>query len=566
MKIKITPPFWARWWAYLIYVVIIVLLSRWFYRFKVSKKIAIAESVRLKEINEIKNTLYTNITHEFRTPLTVIQGMTDSLKLNIENKEFSEAERSLEMIHRNNNNLLQLVNEILDISKIESGTMYLHLTQSNSIIFLKYLSESFSSLATQSEINLTIYSEIDELVMDFDPNKLSVIVSNLLSNAIKFTPAGGKIIVHLNKEIINNQPFFSIKVKDTGQGISEEHIANIFNRFYQVDCTISRKQEGTGIGLAITKEFVTLMNGSITVNSIPQKGTTFSVKLPITNNALLEKETQVSSRIDELPKPLYTETKLEQDSNAEGLPLVLIIEDNLDVAHYLKICLKDHYQTIHAVDGSIGIDIANQKIPDIIISDVMMPNKSGYEVCDTLKTNELTSHIPIILLTAKTTIHDRIAGLSHGADAYLTKPFVKEELFTRLDQLISLRKKMLAKFGNSNVHELLHQKVETPDEKFLQKVVTIIHNHIASETFNTAMLAHKLQLSESQVYRKLKAISNKSTAVFIRSIRLQKGKELIETTNKNISEIAYEIGFNDPSWFTRAFKEEFGLTPNAMRK
>lgn len=520
----------------------------------------------IEKLNLAKNQFYTNITHEFRTPLTVILGMAEALKDTVKSKKFDATEKSLEMIKRNGNNLLQLINKILDISKIESGNMEVHLTQSNSITFVKYVAESFHPLAKKNKINLTVYSEIDELIMDYDANKLASIISNLLSNAIKFTLEYGKIIVHINKITMDDKAYLFIKVQDNGIGITQADLPNIFKRFYQAGGSISRKNEGTGIGLALTKELVELLEGSINVTSIPQKGTAFTVKFPITNAAILEEESKISSILNQPLKPLSTETIVEEDSNTKGLPLVLIIEDNHDVAHYLKICLQDHYQTIHAVDGTIGIDLANQKIPDIIISDVIMPNKSGYEVCEILKTNELTSHIPIILLTAKTTIDDRITGLSHGADAYLTKPFVKEELFIRLKQLIALRQKMLAKFGNSNLHQLVYQKVENPDEKFLKKVITIIYDNLASQTFNTAMLAHKLSLSESQVYRKLKAISNKSTAVFIRSIRLEKGKELIETTNKNISEIAYDIGFNDPSWFTRAFKKEFGLTPNAMRK
>jgi len=228
--------------------------------------------------------------------------------------------------------------------------------------------------------------------------------------------------------------------------------------------------------------------------------------------------------------------------------------------------LSGKYESLHAKDGIVGVEMAFSKIPDIIISDVMMPGKDGFEVCETLKSDELTDHIPIIMLTAKASIKDRLLGLSYGADAYLAKPFVEAELFTRLDQLVLSRTKMRQKFEDGGFSQFLNKRFENPETKFLQKVIKIIHKNISEHSFGAAQLARELSLSESQIYRKLKAISGKSTAVFIRSIRLQKGKELIQTTDNTISEIAYEVGFNDPAWFSRAFKEEFGFAPSAIHK
>ena len=249
------------------------------------------------------------------------------------------------------------------------------------------------------------------------------------------------------------------------------------------------------------------------------------------------------------------------------LPLALIIEDNTDVAHYLKTCLVGKYQTIHSENGEIGIETAFEKVPDIIICDVMMPVKDGFEVCSTLKSDERTDHIPVILLTAKVTMKDKLTGLSHGADAYLTKPFAKAELLTRLDQLVLLRKKIMQKIDNNSLNKLLKKRAEDPETKFLQKIIRIIHEEISNHSFSSSVqFSRKMHLSESQIYRKLKAITGKSTAVFIRSVRLQMAKEMILTTDKTISEIAYEVGFNDPSWFGRAFKEEFGYAPSAIDK
>ncbi|MCD4681800.1 MAG: response regulator, partial [Bacteroidales bacterium] len=435
------------------------------------------------------------------------------------------------------------------------------------IPFVKYLSESFHSLAQEKEISLTVYSEIDELLMDFDANKLSVVISNVLSNAVKFTKPGGKIIVHLNQISDNNHEFFFIKIKDNGQGISEEEINNIFNRFYQVDNSSSRRGEGTGIGLALCKEFVELMNGTIEAKSSSGKGSEFTIQLPINNSAIQTKNIQIHLEPD-LSVSASEEGLIEPVSESKSeLPLALIIEDNADVAHYLKTCLIGKYQTIHAANGEIGIETAFEEVPDIIICDIMMPVKDGYEVCSTLKSDERTDHIPVILLTAKVAMKDKLTGLSCGADAYLTKPFVKAELLTRLDQLVLLRKKLMQKIDDDNLSKLLKKRAEDPETKFLQKIIKIIHEEISNHSFGSSVhLARKMHLSESQIYRKLKAITGKSTAVFIRSVRLQKAKELIHTTDKTISEIAYEVGFNDPSWFGRAFKEEFGFAPSAMSK
>lgn len=566
VQFSIKPSWWTTWWAYAIYIGLVAFLTQRIYRFQLSRKIAASESKRLKEVNQLKNTLFTNITHEFRTPLTVIKGMTGTIKSNLENKQLDDLETSLEMIDRNSDGLLNLVNEMLDLAKIESGNMKLQLVQADIIPFLKYLSESFNSLAEENQISLTIYSEIDTLIMDFDSNKLTSIISNLLSNAVKFTPEFGKIIVHINQIKQKENTCLFIKIKDSGIGISPKELPNIFNRFYQTDSSTIRKIGGTGIGLALTKELVELMKGTIEVKSTLDKGSEFRIMIPVTRMAPASKNVQIGkvphtsvSNILSIPTGQILETNPE-------LPLVLIIEDNMDVAHYLKTCLLNKYETVHAVNGIVGIEMALEKIPDIIISDVMMPGKDGFEVCATLKSDERTDHIPIIILTAKVTTEDRLTGLSHGADAYLAKPFNKEELFTRLDQLVLVRKKLIGKIQKEGFNTLLEKRTNNPKLQFLQKVVKLIHEDIGNAAFGSGDLVKKLLISDSQIYRKIKAITGKSTAVFIRSIRLQYAKELLLITDKNVSEVAYEVGFNDPSWFSRAFKEEFGVTPSSTSK
>ncbi|NNK82315.1 MAG: response regulator [Flavobacteriaceae bacterium] len=566
LQFTIHPPWWSSWWAYAIYFILIGFLTNRIYRFQLSKKLAASESKRLREVNEFKNNLFTNITHEFRTPLTVIKGMTDSIKSNFKSSKTDDIENSLEMIKRNSESLLHLVNEMLDLSKIESGNMELQLVQSDVIPFLKYLSESFSSFAEENKINLTIYSEIDSLLMDFDGYKLTSVISNLLSNAIKFTPEYGKIIVHIKQVEIKDESHLFIKIKDNGVGIPKDELPNIFTRFYQTDASTIRKHEGTGIGLALTKELVELMNGTIEAKSKLDKGSEFSLNIPITRNAPSIAKVQVDD-IPTTPKVNVSSKKIEQTLKSDSkLPLVLIVEDNMDVAHYLKTCLKNKYDTIHAINGIEGIEMALDKIPDIIISDVMMPGKDGFEVCETLKSDERTDHIPIIILTAKAGVEDRIQGLSHGADAYLAKPFNKEELFTRLDQLVSLRKKLINKIQNDGFKTILKRQSADPKLQFIQKAVKLIQEDISNSNFGSEDLAKRLLISKSQLYRKIKAITEKSTAVFIRSIRLQYAKELLSTTEKTVSEVAYEVGFKDPSWFSRAFKDEFGLSPSEVSK
>ncbi len=595
-RFSVQPPWYGSWLAYLLYALALIALvwfiSRWRSKELQKKNERLEETIsertqeiqqkntvlnhqteQLVELNEAKTRLYSNISHEFRTPLTVILGMTDTLRSNYENKVDESPKKSLEMIKRNGKNLLHLVNELLDLAKVESGSMELDLVQTDVVPFIKYFSESFHSLAESKNINLTVYSEIDSVEMDIDVNKLASIISNLLSNAIKFTAPHGKIIVHLNTLKQETGNALLIKVQDNGRGLNQKDMSHLFDRFYQASNASSEQQLGTGIGLSLTKEFVDLMQGEITVESTLEKGSTFTVQIPITNTASKVKEAQSTMPAStNLPtgqtavvSPTYAK-ELSLEENTSDLPLVLIIEDNMDVAQYLKVCLREKYQTMHATDGNSGIQMAYENIPDIIISDVMMPNKNGYEVCATLKADERTDHIPIILLTAKVSEEDRLTGLTHGADAYLAKPFNQEELFTRLDQLILVRKKLISKLEQNGFTSVLSEKVENPQTKFVQHVIKVVLAHLDDVNFGPTLLAEEMHLSESQIYRKLKSITDKSTAVFIRSVRLQKAKELIQTSNKTVSEIAYEVGFNDPSWFSRAFKVEFGVPPSNYYK
>ncbi|MBK9017363.1 MAG: response regulator [Saprospiraceae bacterium] len=502
-------------------------------RFELRRQAVKNEALRLQELDTLKTRLYTNITHEFRTPLTVIIGM-------IENIRRHENERKL--IQRNSKNLLRLINQLLDLSKLDSGTMKMDVVQSDIINYLQYLTESFHSMAQERKIGLTFYSELPELVMDFDEVKVQHIIYNLLSNALKFTGEGGKVVLHASQTERNGQPFLKLKIQDTGIGIPEGQLANIFDRFYQADNSSTRKGEGTGIGLALTKELVGLMGGNIRVESTQGKGTTFTLLLPVkleanTPAANGEFQTSRSPRpnlCQALPRkggmlpPL--EAKLKLALRGPGKPLLLLIEDNADVVTYIVGLLEKDYEIHTAPNGQAGIEKSNRTHPDIIISDVMMPEKDGYEVCEILKNDERTSHIPIILLTAKATEADRIAGLRKGADAYLMKPFNKEELYVRLEKLLELRRALQRRYAGMR-NDIFQNVKSKPSHRTHPRT----------------------------------ALTGEPPNAFIRKIRLHQAKEMLETTELNISEIAYSVGFNDPNYFSRAFHKEFGKAPSEYR-
>jgi signal transduction histidine kinase/DNA-binding response OmpR family regulator len=508
---------------------------------------------RLAELDIAKTRLYNNITHEFRTPLTVIMGSSEMIENNEQEKE---------LIQRNSKQLLQLINQMLDMSKLEGGALKLQSRQGDIIPYITYLVESFQSLAASRDIQLTFSKEIDELQMDYDSEKVQAIVTNLISNAIKFTPISGKIMVQAKKEIIKQKPQLVLTVQDNGYGIPEADIQHIFNRFFQVDNSDIRRSEGTGIGLALVKELVQLMNGTINVSSKIDKGSVFTVQLPVTQLAPLEHAEVKPSAIFRPPEPaskvLSTSPTLSQ---TEELPLALIIEDNKDVVHFLKTCLQTSYQLEVAYNGREGIEKALEIVPDIIISDVMMPEADGFTVCKTLKADERTSHVPIIMLTAKATQEDKLRGLEMGADAYLNKPFHREELELRLHKLIELRRQLQAHYqAELDVPPGRSRKIDP----FIEKLQQIIEENMEDESFGISELCDTVHLSRSQVHRKLKALIGMPITQFIHAVRLQKAYQLLQETDLNVSEVAYKVGFLDHSYFTRLFVRKYEKTPSEV--
>ena len=579
VRFEILPPWWATWWAYTGYFLLTLFLASAFYHYKKRQwqlqsqlDLEHLEAERLKELVTVKTNLYTNITHEFRTPLTIILGMAKQIRTNPKDW-YSEG---LQMIERNGKNLLRLVNQMLDLSKLEAGAMPVHPVQGDVVAFLKYIFESFYSLAVAKHVSLQFHTDQNEIIMDYDPEKLREIVSNLVSNAIKFTREGGQVELEIGNWEIGK---LEISVSDTGRGIPPEKLPHIFDRFYQVEeesaVSSSRTNNtgGTGIGLALTKELVKLLGGEISVKSQVGKGTSFEVRLPVSNRAALKE------RVSSLPFPppfagheygfpLHEKTKGGSLNHSTIQPSnhLLIVEDNPDVVRYLQSFLLENYRIEVAVNGRLGIEKAIKAIPDIIISDVMMPEVDGFELCETLKKDERTSHIPIILLTAKADALSRIEGLECGADAYLAKPFDKEELLVRIKKLIELRKCLQERYAQLAVGQKLEDGKFDMEEAFMIKVRGILEDHLDDETFGILNLCQELGMSRAQLYRKFKALTDQPVGYYFRSIRLHKAKELLLTTDLHISEIAYEVGFKDPAYFTRSFKEEHGINPSEVRK
>jgi len=501
------------------------------------------EAKRLQELDNFKSKLYTNITHEFRTPLTVIQGMA---------KERVQDTEAQQLIQRNSQNLLSLVQQLLDLPKIDAGKLQLQPVQSNVVLFLKYVVESFHSLAFQKGINLTFYTELEELWMDYDPQRLQQVLSNLITNALKFTPEYGKVLL-VAKKSSHNQ--LQLTIRDNGIGIPESELEYVFERFHQV----KGQEGGTGIGLALAKELVKLMNGSITVQSQLEKGTTFTIHLPVTTVAPKAAAPEFTAAI--VP---VTDIAEGQQIDAEQ-PQLLIVEDNADVRTYLQTILAGHYQLAFAKNGKIGLEKALESIPDIILTDVMMPELDGFELTKRLKTDERTSHIPVILLTARADTASKLEGLEYGADAYLIKPFDKEELFIRLRKLLELRRKLQARYQSLQPATETASKAIQQEDAFLQKLREVVEANITDENFRIPEICKAMGVSRTQLHRKLKALTGRSTSQVINSIRLQKARHLLETTDWNVSQVAYEVGFQDHSYFSRLFQQEFGVLPSELK-
>lgn len=534
------------------------------------------EAQQLAELDAAKSRFYTHLTHELRTPLTVIKGLQEYLGRELPNSQLSAAEKrswfsNLELIGRNSDQLLQNINQLLDLARLEAGSLPVHYRQGDVIAYLNYLAESFYSLANERQIRLLFYAECDEQFMDFDENKMQQIVYNLLSNALRHTPAGGKVILHARTLNNGADKYLQLKVSDTGPGIEPEALQRIFDLFYQSD----KAESGSGIGLTLTRELVDVLKGELRVESELGKGTVFTIVLPISNKAPLVGE-QALATVASVPPLIDLPKEQRQESLDPGAtqerPLLLLVEDNADVMAFLEKLLSQDYQLLMAGDGEQGLDLAREHTPDLIISDVMMPKLDGYALCKALKEDARTSHIPVVLLTAKATDADRITGLRTGADAYLMKPFQAEELFLRLENLFRLREQLRAHLKGQldqakpqDKPTAAAQEASGKESEFLRRLQAIIKENIDQSKLSTAVLAREMLLSESQLYRKLRALTGQSPSVFVRDQRLAHAAALLQDASLHIAEVAYRSGFNDPNYFSRSFNTKYGCSPRDYR-
>lgn len=572
MELIIRPPWFASWWAYLTYLLLLSSGIYYVYRFQLNRQLAEAEAKRLRELDIIKTQLYTNITHEFRTPLTLIQGPVDKA---LESPSSTLARTDLEKIRQNCRRLLHLIHQMLHLGKLEAGALSPSYTYADVLPTIKYIIDSFSSFAESQDVALQLHTPAGPILMDHDQEKLIDILSNLVSNGIKFTRSPGTVTIRVTKEQEKDIPSLIIAVEDTGRGIPQAALDKIFDRFYQVKYPHDKSREesvtsGSGIGLALSKKLAELMEGSLSVESTVGKGSTFWLQLPISTT---KKDKAATWHFPEIYVPKNTQLMemppSDKPASLQESPRLLIVEDNADVAHFVAQNLPKRFQYHICSDGRLGVDWATENIPDLIISDVMMPRMNGYELTKQLKREQKTSHIPIILLTAKADLPSKLTGYERGADAYMAKPFNSRELLIRIDNLLESRRRLQQHYLKASGLEAIETAPLTasPQEHlFLQKVRKLIEEHLEDGDYSIESLAGDLYMSSAQLYRKMMALTGLSPIKFYRSIQIGKAKQLLLETEHSISEIAYQCGFNDPAYFSRVFSAELKENPSSFRE
>ncbi len=582
LAIFIAPPWWQTWWAYTLYGFAFLGMLYGGYRTRL-RQVQLKQQVEMEhfqtehlaEVDKLKSRFFSNISHEFRTPLTLILGPAEQM---LDQSKDGEVRQKSYLIKDNAKKLLGLVNQLLDFSRLESGVEKLQVSGGDIAQFLRRIVMSFESWAEKKSIVLTFQTDLDAMEGWFDANKLEKIVNNLMSNALKFTPEGGKIDVTLAVSgndhgtplpLAEEGLWVRLRVTDTGPGIAPEHLPHIFDRFYRVDDT--HTTEGTGIGLALVKELVQLHHGTIHADSAAGHGSTFTVVLPIGRSAYASSEITKTppqcgehERI-ELVEPSAEVAATPAGKNSEGKPIVLVVEDNADLREFIREFLEKDYAVREAGDGEAGYNTALEIVPDLIISDIMMSKMDGIKLCRTVKQDVRTSHVPVILLTARAGADSKVEGLETGADDYITKPFDARELIARVKNLIEQRRHLRQKFSAGTVLKPGEVAVTSLDDDLLKRVMTAVEKNIGDEDFDVDDLAEEAYLSRPHLNRKLQALTNLSPAEFIRYIRLQRARELLEKNAGNVTDIAYRVGFSSPSYFSSCFHERFGYPPSEVR-
>ncbi|WP_037302334.1 hybrid sensor histidine kinase/response regulator transcription factor [Runella limosa] len=574
LRIQINPPFYRTWWAYLLYFSLLAYVVYRLYLNQLRQAILRSqvaagkrEAERLEELDALKTRFFTNISHEFRTPLTLLIGPLADLKAQMPHISVFNT------MLRNGNRLLHLINQLLDLSKLEAGQLQPDIRQQDLIMFLKILGESYQSLAKSQKIQFEIIRNIDSAIAYFDEDKVEKIVSNLLSNAFKFTPQGQSVTLSIHYEEATARCI--LRVIDTGIGIAESRQKHIFDRFYQIDSSVQRQYEGTGIGLALVKEVVQVLKGNIYLQSRERQGSTFTVELPVGRDdwkhlpmgekAIEEYSAVVSTKVNNAKENEVTDSVIPASDN-----LLLIVDDNADIRAYVRSLFAASYAIIEAENGLAGLERAIEQVPDLIISDLMMPQMDGFTFCQQLKANTATSHIPVLMLTANASLESRLKGYELGADDYLTKPFNKQEIQARVKNLIQAREHLRQKYSQITALNPASEESEsaslTLDEQFLKRAHELIDAHLSDSSFGVEAFCEGMHLSRSQVWRKLKALTNQTVTEFIRKHRLQAAGILLQRQSGTVSEVAYQVGFESLSYFSKAFQEEYGVFPSDYTK
>lgn len=561
-ELNILPPWYRTWFAYFCYCLICAALIGGIIRYRVKwfklqheAETNQRESERLKSFETVKNQFFANIAHELRTPLTVILGLANRLKQGVKKEEIEE---NAHTIVEQGNTLLYLTNQILDLAKLESQQFTLKLSNGNFSQQVLYIAGSLMPLAESKGLRLVVENQQSDIWMDFDPGKIRKILNNLISNAIRHSFPGG--VIHLDTSLEQENQWVKVTVKDEGEGIAPEDLPHIFERYYQGAQAIG-KTGASGLGLTLVRDLVRLMDGKLEVESVQGEGTTFSVLLPIRNEA---------PQLDNQPlQPYYV--RREEVAPLPHLPLLLIMEDNEAVANFLRLCLQEYFRLEIASDGEMGIEKAIQLIPDLILTDVAMPKKDGYTVCSILKNDLRTSHIPIVMLTAKVEPPDRLEGQRRGANAYLTKPFEEQELLQVLRNLLHLQEQWKSRYekfsiNKDNLSDTGHDPEDLRvEDLFMQNLFTAFENHYTDESFNLERLCRLMGISSSQLDRKLKTLTDRSPMQMLRSFRLQKAREMLQSQpGLSVKDVCFRTGFKSPAHFSRAFSEEFGVPPSGV--
>jgi len=568
LKIHILPPFWKTKVAFVIYIFLILgalmlsrqlILERERMKYRMDKERM--EAQQLHELDMMKIKFFTNVSHEFRTPLTLILTPIEKI---LKSTADPAQQSQFQMIYRNAKRLLNLVNQLLDFRKMEVQEVKLSLSEGDIIKFIKETAQSFSDLSDKKNIEFSFHTTVDSFETVFDQDKLEKILFNLLSNAFKFTPAHGKITVSVSlADRSENSKWLMMRVTDTGIGIPPENYERIFERFFQQSLPNSMVNQGSGIGLSITREFVKAHGGTISVESELYHGSTFVVQIPVQNIIGMATATDVEEQDDQLLESVpLTPGEEAAELGKQKKPVLLIVEDNEDFRFYLKDNLRLLYRIIEAANGKEGLRMASQHIPDLIVSDVMMPEMNGIELCKKIKNDRLLSHVPVILLTARTAAEQKLEGFDSGADDYITKPFNFEILQSRIKNLIQRRESFHKDFRKQVEVKASDINITSLDEKLIQNAIKIVEEKISDADFSVEDFSQELGMSRVHLYKKLMSLTGKSPLEFIRSIRLQRAAQLLEKSQLTVAEIAYKVGFNNPKYFAKYFKDEFNVLPS----